>query len=70
MDTFTKIKLKHIKLDKMKIFKIGDLVSFTEDYTHQFDVYDIVATNDDGTIVISDLEGVFSTDLFTIVHTY
>jgi hypothetical protein len=54
----------------MKTFKIGDLVSFTEDYTHQFDVYNVVATNDDGTIVISDLDGVFNTDLFTIVHTY
>jgi len=51
-------------------FKIGDSVSFTEDYTHQFDVYDVVATNNDGTIVLSDLEGVFSPDLFTIVHTY
>jgi hypothetical protein len=54
----------------MKNFKIGDLVSFIEDYTHQFDVYDVVATNNDGTIVLSDLEGVFSPDLFTIVHTY
>ena len=54
----------------MTNFKIGDSVSFTEDYTHQFDVFEVVAINDDGTIVLSDLEAVFSPDLLTIVHTY
>lgn len=54
----------------MTTFKIGDLVSFTEDYTHQFDVFEVVSINTDGTLVLSDLEGVFSPDLFTIVHTY
>ena len=59
-----------IKLNKMTTFKIGDSVSFTEDYTHQFDVFEVVSINTDGTMVLSDLEGVFSPDLFTIVHTY
>lgn len=59
-----------IKLDKMTNFKIGDSISFTDDYTHQFDVFEVVAINNDGTIVLSDLEGVFSPDLLTIVHTY
>lgn len=54
----------------MTNFKIGDSVSFTEDYTHQFDVFEVVAINNDGTIVLSELEGVFSPDLLTIVHTY
>ena len=61
---------KDIKLDKMTTFKIGDSVSFTEDYTHQFDVFEVVSIDTDGTIVLSDLEGVFSPDLLTIVHTY
>lgn len=59
-----------IKLDKMTNFKIGDSISFTDDYTHQFDVFEVVAINNDGTIVLSELEGVFSPDLLTIVHTY
>lgn len=59
-----------IKLDKMINFKIGDSISFTDDYTHQFDVFEVVAINNDGTIVLSELEGVFSPDLLTIVHTY
>jgi hypothetical protein len=54
----------------MTNFKIGDSISFTDDYTHQFDVFEVVAINNDGTIVLSDLEGVFSPDLLTIVHTY
>jgi hypothetical protein len=54
----------------MTNFKIGDSVSFTEDYTHQFDVFKVEAINTDGTLVIYELEGVFSPDLFTIVHTY
>jgi hypothetical protein len=54
----------------MTSFKIGNLVSFTDDYTHQFDVFEVVSINTDGTMVLSDLEGVFSPDLLTIVHTY
>jgi hypothetical protein len=54
----------------MTNFKIGDSISFTDDYTHQFDVFEVVAINNDGTIVLSELEGVFSPDLLTIVHTY
>jgi hypothetical protein len=51
-------------------FKIGDSVSFTEDYTHQFDVFQIDNILADGNIVLHKLDGVFSPDLFTIVHTY
>jgi hypothetical protein len=54
----------------MTNFKIGDSVSFTEDYTHQFDVFNVEAINMDGTLVLHKLEGVFSPNLFTIVHTY
>jgi len=54
----------------MTNFKIGDSVSFTEDYTHQFDVFNVEAINMDGTLVLHELEGRFSPDLFTIVHTY
>jgi len=54
----------------MTNFKIGDSVSFTDDYTHQFDVFNVEAINLDGTLVLHELEGRFSPDLFTIVHTY
>jgi|TARA_R110000868_G_scaffold208089_3_gene457467 UTP:GlnB (protein PII) uridylyltransferase len=54
----------------MTNFKIGDSVSFTDDKTQQFDVFEVVAINNDGTMLLSDLEGVFSPDLLTIVHTY
>ena len=54
----------------MTNFKIGDSVSFTDDKTQQFDVFEVVAINIDGTMLVSDLEGVFSPYLFTIVHTY
>ena len=51
-------------------FNVGDSVSFTEDYTHQFDVFQIDNILADGRIVLHKLEGIFSQDLFTIVHTY
>ena len=54
----------------MTNFKIGDSVSLTDDYTHQFDVFNVEAINLDGTLVLHELEGRFSPDLFTIVHTY
>jgi len=54
----------------MNQFKIGDSLSFTDDYTHQFDVFEVLSINTDGTLVLSDLEGAFSPDLLTIVHTY
>ena len=59
-----------IKLNKMTTFKIGDSVSFTEDYTHQFDVFEVEAINLDGTLIIHELQGCFDPNLFTIVHTY
>jgi hypothetical protein len=51
-------------------YKVGDSVSFTEDYTHQFDVFQIDNILADGSIVLHKLDGVFSPDLLTIVHTY
>ena len=51
-------------------FKIGDSVSFTDDYTHQFDVFNVEAINTDGTLILHELEGCFDPNLFTIVHTY
>ena len=54
----------------MTNFKIGDSVSFTDDYTHQFDVFNVEAINLDGTLVLHELEGSFNPNLFTIVHTY
>lgn len=51
-------------------FKIGDSVSFTEDYTHQFDVFKVKDTTNAGFVFLEELEGIFSQDLFTIVHTY
>lgn len=54
----------------MTNFKIGDFVSFTEDYTHEFDVFNVEAINLDGTLVLHELQGNFNPNLFTIVHTY
>jgi hypothetical protein len=51
-------------------FKIGDSVSFTDDKTQQFDVFQVDNILTNGNIVLHKLEGVFSPDLFTIVHTY
>jgi len=51
-------------------FNIGDSVSFTEDYTHQFDVFKVKDTTNAGFVFLEELEGIFSQDLFTIVHTY
>ena len=51
-------------------FKIGDSVSFTDDKTQQFDVFQVDNILANGNIVLHKLEGVFSPDLFTIVHTY
>lgn len=52
----------------MNQFNIYDKVSFTEDYTQQFDVFEVEAINSDGTIVLHEIEGNFSPDLFTYVH--
>jgi hypothetical protein len=54
----------------MNYFNIGDNVSFTDDYTHEFDVFNVEAINVDGTITLHEIEGKFSPNLFTIVHTY
>ena len=51
-------------------FKIGDSVSFTDDYTHQFDVFKVKDTTNAGFVFLEELEGIFSQDLFTIVNTY
>lgn len=51
-------------------FNIGDSVSFTDDYTHQFDVFKVKDTTNAGFVFLEQLEGIFSQDLFTIVHTY
>ena len=51
-------------------FKVYDYVSFTEDYTHEFDVYQVEAINTDGTIVLHELQGNFAPSLFTIVHNF
>jgi hypothetical protein len=51
-------------------FKIGEWVSFTDDKTQQFDVFQIDNILADGNIILHKLEGVFSPDLLTIVHTY
>jgi hypothetical protein len=51
-------------------FKIGDSVSFTDDKTQQFDVFQIDNILANGNIVLHKLKGVFSPDLLTIVHTY
>ena len=54
----------------MNKFKIYDYVSFTDDYTQQFDVFQVEAINTDGTLVLHELEGNFSPSLFTIVHNF
>jgi len=51
-------------------FKIGDSVSFTDDKTQQFDVFKVKDTTNAGFVFLDELEGIFSQDLFTIVHTY
>jgi hypothetical protein len=51
-------------------FNIGDSVSFTDDYTHQFEVFKVKDTTNAGFVFLEELEGIFSQDLFTIVNTY
>jgi hypothetical protein len=51
-------------------FKLNDYVSFTDDYTHEFDVYQVSGINTDGTINLHELQGNFEPSLFTIVHNF
>lgn len=62
-----KQKLTIISMNK---FKIYDYVSFTDDYTHQFDVFQVEAINTDGTLVLHEIEGNFAPSLFTLVHNF
>lgn len=52
------------------MFKIHDYVSFTDDYTQDFDVYQVSGINTDGTITLHELQGNFDPSLFTFVHNF
>jgi hypothetical protein len=51
-------------------FKVQDYVSFTDDYTHEFDVFQVSGINTDGTMTLHELQGNFAPSLFTIVHNF
>ena len=54
----------------MPSFKVNDSVSFTEDYTDNFDVYTIKSINENGTIQLKEMFGTFLPTQFTIVHNF
>ena len=51
-------------------FKAQDYVSFTEDYTHEFAVFQVKDIDTDGTIILHELQGKFAPSLFTFVHNF
>jgi hypothetical protein len=54
----------------MPSFKVNDSVSFTDDYTHEFDVFTIQSINENGTIKLQEIVGTFFPKQFTIVHNF
>lgn len=54
----------------MRKFKVQDYVSFTDDYTHEFDVFQVKDINTDGQVILHELQGNFAPSLFTIVHNF
>jgi hypothetical protein len=51
-------------------FNVNDSVSFTDDYTHEFDVFTIQSIQENGTIKLQEIIGTFFPKQFTLVHNF
>lgn len=52
------------------VLKANDSVSFTDDYTHEFDTFTIQSIQENGTIKLQELVGTFFSKQFTLVHNF